>query len=59
MGAQPSTVKKSPDTVRRTNPLMPEYQLPGRLDLENKNDGYSNIKLKKTGGESTFKNAAQ
>ena len=46
VGAQPSTVKKSPDTIRRTNPLMPDYQLPGRLDLENQNDGYSN-KLKK------------
>lgn len=41
LGAQPDTVKKSPDTLRKTNPLVPEYQYLGRLDLENKNDKYS------------------
>ena len=40
-GAQPDTVKKAPVTLRNTNPLVPDYQYPGRLDLENKNDGYS------------------
>lgn len=34
-------MKKCPDTLRNTNPLVPDYQFPGRLDLENKNDGFS------------------
>ena len=34
-GAQPDTLKKSPETTRRTHPLMPDYQMPGRLDIAN------------------------
>lgn len=37
-GAQPNTLKKGPVTKRVTHPLVPEYQIPGRLELSNKND---------------------
>lgn len=40
IGAQPSTLKKSPTTTRCTHPLMPDYQFPGRLELTNINDGF-------------------
>lgn len=49
-GAQTNTVKKSPVTLRNTNPLVPDYQYPGRLDLQNKNDGYS-AKVQTKGSE--------
>ena len=37
-GAQPGTLKKSPDTKRQTHPLDPNYQMPGRMELTNIND---------------------
>lgn len=40
IGAQPGTLKKSPTTTRQTHPLMPDYQMPGRLELTNINDGF-------------------
>ena len=40
IGAQPSTLKKSPTTERCTHPLMPDYQYPGRHELTNINDGF-------------------
>ena len=41
VGAQPNTLKKSPETTRRTHPLMPDYQMPGRFDILNQNDVYA------------------
>ena len=38
IGAQPGTLKKSPDTKRQTHPLDPNYQMPGRMELTNIND---------------------
>ena len=43
-GAQPDTLKKSPDTIRCTNPLMPDYQMPGRFDCVNPSDAFSKRK---------------
>jgi hypothetical protein len=40
IGAQPGTLKKSPDTKRQTHPLDPNYQMPGRLELTNINDAF-------------------
>jgi hypothetical protein len=39
-GAQPGSLKKSPDTKRCTHPLDPDYQFPGRLEKTNVNDAF-------------------
>lgn len=58
-GAQTNTVKKSPDTIRCTNPLQPDYQFPGRLELDNKNDAFGQTKNFKLTHASTFQQSAQ
>lgn len=58
-GAQPSTVKRCPDTLRQTNPLNPVYQYPGRYDLKDINDGFSGSKKEIfKQGSSTFQASA-
>lgn len=43
-GAQVGTLKKAPATVRATNPLNPEYQIPGNQELATtQNDPYGNF----------------
>jgi hypothetical protein len=44
VGAQPNTLKKSPDTIRCTNPLNPDYQMPGRHDCTDPSDAFSKRK---------------
>ena len=39
-GAQVNTLKTYIDTVRCTHPLMPDYQIPGRLELNNVYDAF-------------------
>lgn len=52
-GAQPGSLKKAPVTKRCLHPLNPDYQYPGRLQLENQNDAYG------ASGSSAFQRAAQ
>jgi len=33
-------LKKAPETIRATNPLDPDYQMPGRSELTNINDAF-------------------
>jgi hypothetical protein len=40
MGSQPDSLKKGVLTKRITHPLDPEYQMPGRFELENINDAF-------------------
>lgn len=54
-GAQPDTLKKSPTTTRRTHPLMPDYQMPGRNEITDPNNGYGERQKKEN---NTLKNAA-
>ena len=39
-GANPGSLKKAPQTLRDTNPLNPNYQMPGRNELTNINDAF-------------------
>lgn len=54
-GAQPSTVKKSPQTNRCLNPLSPQYKMPGETELIDPNDYYSKSKAEKMNRSSRLK----
>ena len=50
-------MKKAPETKRCTHPLMPDYQMPGRLDCTDPSDAFSKRVPKKE--NTTLQNAAQ
>lgn len=57
-GSKPGSLRKSVVTQRVTNPLMPDYQIPGRgevRDTMNNNDPYADFSKKKasTGAAAT------
>jgi hypothetical protein len=39
-GSNAGSLRKGPNTIRSINPLMPNYQFPGRNELVNVNDAY-------------------
>jgi hypothetical protein len=39
-GSNAGSLRKGPNTIRSINPLMPNYQFPGRTELINVNDAY-------------------
>jgi len=39
-GSNAGSLRKGPNTIRSINPLMPNYQFPGRNELINVNDAY-------------------
>lgn len=57
-GSKPGSLRKSVVTTRVTNPLVPDYQIPGRgevRDTTNNNDPYADFSKKKasTGATAT------
>jgi hypothetical protein len=44
-GASSGSLKKGPTTMRNSNPLNPDYAIPGKTELSNPNDVYGPPKV--------------